>query len=126
MQLKTIVATLALLLVASSQIAYGASDSLEDVKEYVFTDYANSQSLVGSAIKIGVWEAATRNTAFSSEINSSRSELSGRVTVLDNHVNISYHATNVALILASNSNNDMFDGMATDIEIIVINQTFIT
>ncbi|WP_164997935.1 S8 family serine peptidase, partial [Methanolobus psychrotolerans] len=107
---------LAVLLLVSSQTAYGETiNVLEEVKDYVHTTEADYYNLLGNGIKIGVWETDD-NDEKSSEINSTRSELSGRVFIIEDYTNVSSHATNVALILASNNVN-LYSGMAPDVEL---------
>ena len=100
---------IALILLFSNQAVCDTNDLIE-IKDYAHTLESSADYLVmGNDIKIGIWESAKYG---SSKVDDTRPELSGRIIILDDYSDISSHATNVALILGSDSTSKYFKGMA--------------
>ncbi|WP_406657812.1 S8 family serine peptidase [Methanolobus sp. ZRKC2] len=102
---------------------FGNNNHLFEILEFVNTEKCHKIcNLSGSNIKIGIWESSN-NADDSSKVDDSRSELSGRIHIMDDHPVHSEHATKVALIIGSKTDDEADNGMAYDVEMYSYNLT---
>ena len=135
---KKIIFTICILMLLSPQLVFceegnnSTEEQTEDFSDYTITGSLNFLvkilgivsseechdlcNLSGSNIAIGIWESSNNNT-IDAQVDDSRSELAGRIHIVDSYTTFSEHATKVALIIGSNTDEKADLGMAPNVEL---------